>query len=387
MKKAMWGALALAVASQHALAAKDDVNALKIEQLKDQLAEQQQQIDALATALEDQRSQAGAGGAWYNKMSIGGYGEHHFNHKKNADDQVDAHRFVLYFGYEYSDDVRFFSELELEHSLAGDGAPGEVELEQAYIEWDFADRQHLVMGQFLVPVGILNETHEPDTFYGVERNLVENKIIPTTWWETGVMTRGELGGGLSYNLAVHSGLNVDTDDNGLQAIRSGRQKSAKATAEDLAYTGRLKYTGIKGLEVAVTYQHQQDISQGTTGEQNAADLIEAHAIYNIGAFGLRALWAEWEVDGDVPEAAGEDQQEGYFIEGSYKVLPDLGVFARFSEYDNAAGDSVDSEVEAQTVGVNYWLEDTVVIKLDYQDQDQEPSGGSDSINLGLGWSF
>lgn len=382
MKKMVFGALALSIASANAVAANGE-----IDQLREQLKEQQAQIDALADALESKGSSAGTGAEWFNKTSLGGYGEHHWNRKKGDTDQVDAHRFVLFIGYEYSDDIRFFSELELEHSLAGDGKPGEVELEQAYIEWDYTEGHSVVMGQFLIPVGILNETHEPDTFYGVERNSVEKNILPATWWETGVMVHGEIAEGLSYNLAYHSGLNVESDGNSIDSIRSGRQKSAEASAEDIAYTGRIKYTGVKGLELGLTYQHQQDIGQGTTGENNSADLVEVHAVYNVGGFGVRALWAEWDIDGDVPEASGQDQQEGYYIEGSYKVLPKLGVFARFEEYDQSAGDDTDSEVEVSTVGVNYWLADTVVLKADYQDQDKEPSGGTDSVNFGIGWSF
>lgn len=388
MKHAHWGALALAITATQSVAATPDT-AEQLKNLQDKLVQQQQQIEALAEALEGQ-SASQAGGKWFNKTTIGGYGEHHFNHKKRGDDEVDAHRFVMYIGHEFTDSLRFFSEFELEHSIAGEGQPGEIELEQAYIEWDYAERHSLIMGQFLLPVGILNETHEPNTFYGVERNLVENKILPTTWWESGVMAQGQLGGGLSYNLAFHSGLSVAENypDNGsFDSIRSGRQKSGEALAEDLAYTARLKYTGVKGLELAVTYQHQQDISQGLTGENNAADLLEAHAIYQVGPWGFRALWVEWEIDGDIPAASGADQQEGYYVEGSYKVMPTLGVFARYAMYDNAAGDSSNSELEAQTVGLNYWLADTVVIKLDYQDQDKEPKGGSDSINLGIGWSY
>lgn len=389
MKKLALGVLALSVATANAVAANSDTNTLKIDQLKKQIEAQQKQIDALADALEKGSTQ-GTGAEWFNKTTIGGYGEHHFNHKKDADDQVDAHRFVLFIGHEFTDKVRFFSELELEHSLAGDGddKPGEVELEQAYIEWDYTNGHSLVMGQFLIPVGIINETHEPDTFYGVERNSIEKNIIPATWWETGVMARGEIGGGFSYNLAVHSGLDEEAV---LDKIRSGRQKSAKATAEDLAYTGRIKYTGVKGLEVGLTYQHQQDLSQGQLNEDNSADLVAAHVIYNVGPFGVRALWSEWEIDGDVPEASGADEQEGYYVEGSYKVTPKLGVFARFEEYDLAAGDDTDSEVEVQTVGFNYWLADTVVLKVDYQDEDKESTdptkNGTDSINLGVGWSF
>lgn len=323
---------------------------------------------------------------WASKTSVGGYGEHHFNHFKNKEgDQVDAHRFVLFFGHQFNEKVRFFSEFELEHGLVegGDDSPGEVELEQAYIEWDYAEKHSAVLGQYLVPVGIINETHEPDTFYGTERNVIENKILPATWWETGVMSHGELMPGLSYNAAIHSGLMIE--DEGV--VRGGRQKSAKATAEDLAFTGRLKYTGVKGLELAATYQHQQDVTQGTSAGENDATLLEAHIRYQLAGLTLTGLWAEWDIDGAGFELNGTDKQEGWYVEASYKILPNLGVFVRQNEYDNQAGNSVDTEVDQFDIGVNYWLVDNVVIKLDYSDEDKANGQGSDSVNLGLGWSF
>ena len=128
-----------------------------------------------------------------NKTHIGGYGELHYNNLEKDDgsgdkDEVDFHRFVLFTSHQFSDSIRFFSELEVEHSIAGDGQVGEVELEQAYIEWDMANNKTAKAGLFLMPVGILNETHEPDTFYGTERNAVEKNIIPATWWEAGACT-------------------------------------------------------------------------------------------------------------------------------------------------------------------------------------------------------
>ena len=126
------------------------------------------------------------------KTHIGGYGELHYN-KISADagdsSEIDYHRFVLYFNHDFTDRIRFYSELELEHSLAGDGKPGEVELEQAFVEYALTDNTYARTGLFLLPIGIINETHEPPTFYGVERNSVENVITPTTWWEAGAGAR------------------------------------------------------------------------------------------------------------------------------------------------------------------------------------------------------
>jgi hypothetical protein len=113
-----------------------------------------------------------------NKTTLGGYGELHYNNLRDQKgssnkDQMDFHRFVLFVNHEFNDKMRLVTELELEHSLSGDGKPGEVELEQAYIQYDLTAKTSITGGLFLTPVGILNETHEPPTFYGVERNDVE----------------------------------------------------------------------------------------------------------------------------------------------------------------------------------------------------------------------
>lgn len=365
----------------------------EIEALKSQLNKTDEklvQTEIKVSATADAVEQGVVGGeavakvaSWVEKTTIGGYGEHHYNRFSDSQDQIDAHRFVLYVGHQFTDNVRFFSEIEIEHGIAGEGQPGEVELEQAYIEWDYIDNHSVQLGQFLLPVGILNETHEPDTFYGTERNLVEKNIIPATWWETGVQLVGELAPGLSYNLAMHSGLK--TDDGG--KIRDGRQKSAKAVAEDFAYTARVKYTGVAGLELGATVQYQEDITQGVASEASAL-LTELHATYNTGPFALRALWAEWDIDGAGFEANGRDSQEGWYIEPSYKITEKLGLFARYSEYNNEAGLSSSRDTEMWDYGINYWLTPTVVLKADYTDYVSESNGSDkDALNLGLGWSF
>lgn len=80
------------------------------------------------------------------------------------------------------------------------------------MEFDPNDRHRARVGQILMPVGILNEIHEPPAFYGVERNPVENKIIPTTWSGGGGSLLGELGNGFSYDAAAHEGLNTGPSD-------------------------------------------------------------------------------------------------------------------------------------------------------------------------------
>ncbi|MBE9537482.1 MAG: porin [Proteobacteria bacterium] len=376
-----------------------------IQQQQKQILELQQnaqitevKIEATADAVEQVASaDVSVLSRWAEKTSMGGYGELHYNNLENQLDggkadkeEIDLHRFVFYFGHQFDDDLRFYSEFEVEHAIAGDGKVGEVEIEQAFIEWDYADKHRAKGGVFLVPVGIINETHEPDTFYGVERNLVEKNIIPATWWEGGVGLTGEISPGLSYDLAATSGLFLD---DGEYKIRDGRQKTGKAKADDFAYTSRIKYTGLAGLELAATLQYQSNLLQSEIQSSGAADvdalLFEAHADYRTGPFALRALYATWDIDEALDlTKTGASEQTGWYVEPSYRLTDNLGVFARYSQWDNQAADSSDTEYSQTDVGLNYWLHDNVVLKFDYQDQDA-PSGKDefDGFNLGIGWSY
>ncbi|MBP39909.1 MAG: porin, partial [Chloroflexi bacterium] len=179
---------------------------------------------------------------------------------------------------------------------------------------------------------------------------------------------------------------------GKYKVRDGRQKVGKANAEDLAYTGRIKYTGSAGLELGLTFQYQSDLLQSTTvngADDVDATLIEAHAAYQSGPFMFRALYATWDLDDDINLIkAGADEQTGWYLEPSYRFSPEWGVFARYGRWDNTAGAGTNSEMTQFDIGFNYWLTERVAIKMDYQDQDA-PNGSKeeDGFNLGIGWSF
>jgi len=361
----------------------------EIEALRRQTQDTDEKAEAAAAAVEDADI---AGSSWTDRTRIGGYAEVHYNNLDGdggAADQkeIDVHRVVLFLGHEFTDDIRFFSELEIEHGIASheEDDPGEVEVEQAWLEFDLNDRHRARAGVMLLPVGILNETHEPATFYGVERNPVEHDIIPATWWAGGAGLSGQLAPGWSYDVVLHEGLNTSADE-GYQP-RHGRQKTAEAVAEDLAATARLRWTGIPGVELAGSIQYQSDITQGTDPDAGKAMLYEAHAQLERGPFALRALYALWDLDGSGPADSGADEQNGFYIEPSWKLNRQLGVFARYNQWDNAAGDSSDSENTQWDFGVNYWPHEDVVIKADYQLQDNDSGDDQDGFNLGVGLQF
>ena len=131
--------------------------------------------------------------------SLSGYMDLQFVNPSNADAFIDFRRFVLLFAHRFSDRIRFVSELEVEHAIVEGGEDkGELELEQAYLDFLIDRRFNVRAGQLLVPVGIINERHEPPVYYGVQRPFVDTVIIPTTWFDVRARacsaTSGKAGG-------------------------------------------------------------------------------------------------------------------------------------------------------------------------------------------------
>ncbi len=379
---------------------KVEQNAAQVQETAIKVQETAKKADATeqtVAAIDPASIEPAAGNGWWDRTSFNGYGELHYN--GGNVDQIDFHRFIIGLNHEFTDDIRLISELEVEHSVIGDGQEGDVVLEQALIEFDLTedDAHKAQAGVYLLPLGILNETHEPPTFYGVERNIVETQIIPSTFHEAGVQLLGNLGeSGFSYNAGVHSSLSVDpmTFD-----IRGGRNKVANAEATDPAFTGRVRWSGYPGVTVGVGGQYQTDITQDANDDkQVGATLVEAHADLRRGGWGLRALYARWDIDSNAAEAIGADEQVGWYVEPSYRFeVPfgfddgygELGVFTRYSEIDeNEGSNAVDSEIDQVDIGLNYWPIPNVVLKADYNFIDGPTDAQDDSrLNLGVGYQF
>ena len=199
------------------------------------------------------------------------------------------------------------------------------------------------------------------------------------------MLSRKFGNGISTDLAVTTGLQTGRPGDDAFVIRDGRQKVAKANASDVAITGRVVYRGRPGLELGASVQWSEDVL--ATGENTPATLFETHIIYERGPFGLRALYARWDLHSDAAEDVGKDEQYGFYVEPSYRICEQLGVFARYNQYNTTAGNS-GGTMRQYDVGLNYWPHENVVLKLDGQFQ-RNGNGAPelDGVNLGLGFQF
>lgn len=323
---------------------------------------------------------------FFDRFTFGSYGELH-GRIGDGDDNIDMHRLVGMLNFQVTERLKFVSEVEFEHAFYHDEAGGdedfEIEIEQAYLDYSLRDDLSLTAGVQLIPVGIINLVHEPTTFYGVERPNLEKYIIPTTWWEGAVGAVKTFESGLQLDFMFHTAMDMSSDG----YIRSGRPKlDWNQYTEDQSWgvTGRAKYTGIAGLELASTLQYQEDVSSTVSGDQSTV-LAEGHGIYRKGGFEFRALAAYWNVDGFANSET--ENQWGYYLEPSYTFdIPwgKAGVFARFSQFEYFNGIRRDND--EISVGANYWPIDEVVLKVDYTFIDSNDVDNR-TVNFGLGYFF
>tara|TARA_A100001011_G_C14268317_1_gene825764 strand:- start:769 stop:1953 length:1185 start_codon:yes stop_codon:yes gene_type:complete len=371
--------------------------------LEKQIEDMRAEIDSLAEAIEE-----GVQGepGWWTRTSIGGYGELHWEmaHKSNDLNTnakvVDAHRYVFFIGHEFNEWLNFNSEVEIEHAYIKDGH-GAVELEQMYLEQNLGymgmDNTFVKYGIFLVPVGIINETHEPPTFYGVERNTVEKSLFANTWWEAGVLGQTAVEDNVDVTFAVHSSLDTTTGD-----IRDGRGKIQEQDGSSLMYTARMRYTGIAGVELAVYTNYAQDFDNTAASGEISGQMWGGHINMSpTEGFGFRGLYGWWDLDCDTTHACntnGYAHQWGGYIEPSYRwsiggaMDSSFGVFSRISFNDEKADSSTTTGTSAKVrqydYGFNYWLSPNAVLKVDYENtKTYSDNKGTHGFNFGMGYQF
>jgi hypothetical protein len=388
---------ALAAACLTAPAARADTES-DIATLKRLVAEQQKRIEALERQLSNQQQTVqaapvapapvvAAAPPAEPKTQVGGYGEILY-HDYDKDETTDVARFVIGVGHRFDEQTRLVTELEVEHGFIenadGEAEGGEIEVEQAYVEHDWNRTFKTRFGLFIMPIGILNEFHEPPVFYGVDRNPVETFIIPSTFTDRGIRNIATFDNGLTFDFVVSSGLRAENEDPGEEFLIDHIKPEGESPARTPAFTGRIAWRGIPGLELSATGLYQSDGSQRQIANVGHASFMEAHAIYRAYGFDLRGLYVRYDIGGSAPKAVDRDKQDGGYVEASYKLMKQLGIFSRYNVWDNG-GLGGDTEIKQTNVGLNYWLIPDFVIKGDVQWQ----SGASDrdGFNLGFGYQF
>lgn len=379
----------------------------------------------LVRGLTERRFQTAAESAM--STSIGGYGEIQARGRTQGRDGerewvADIPRLVVFVAHEFSESFRSYIELEVEHSLSCASCPGAVELEQAYVDWKaLGDKLGVRAGLVLVPVGVINQWHEPPVFHGVVRPKVDTVVIPSTWREIGVGIFGRSLSALRYELYLMTGLNPERFS--ADGIAGGRQNAGLARANGWAVTGRVEAEPLLGFVVGASAYASDAGPNADVYDRGGKEVelsypvvgLEADARFRLLGIEWRFVYTEW----FMPEAKAlmlsyNDEGErlfsnpllplptrtrGVYIEGAYDVLrpfglrPQLLPFMRLEHYNTQAGvpegykPSPIESVREYTFGASFRPIPELVLKADYQLRNRKLGYDETQLNFGAGFMY
>ncbi len=340
-------------------------------------------------------------------VSIAGYGEmllENYADSSGKTTQFDYLRAILYAGYRFNDRLLFNSEIEVEHAK-------EIYIEFAYVDYQATRNFGLRGGLLLVPMGLVNEFHEPTVFLGAERPVTESRIIPSTWRENGGGFYGAFDR-VSFRLYVLNGFDGSAFSSG--GLRGGRQNGHKARSTSIAYTGRFDVTPTPGVFLGASF-YAGDSGQGEIVEDGVeygvgTTIWDVHAQAQVRGLDLRALMARAGLS-DVAQLnralgytgsssvgsglAGQYVQIGYDVLSQVAGAGDLALspYVRFEQVDTQAEVPAGFERSASTnddyftFGIELKPNPGVVLKVDYMWVNNDANSGTNQFNIGLGYAF
>lgn len=340
-------------------------------------------------------------------LTIGGYGQVDYNQPEGSNGKLDVHRFIMFLGYKFNDRVQFVTEIEYEHVK-------ELFIEQAFLNYSINDNLNIRGGLMLVPMGIVNEYHEPTTFNGVERTNVDKSIVPTTWREIGIGVSGRFNEvSLRYQAYIFNGFASVNDGKvlgGLNGLRNGRQKGAESTINTPNFSAKIDYYGIQGLRLGLSGYFGRTQATDDVDDIDGADvgvtMLGLDVRYINKRFSARGQYIHALItDSDAYNALYEtnlgSELKGWYAETAYNLLPlskeqKLDAFIRYEMYDTHAA-TLDANISRNlaynrnewTTGLSYHVAPGAVVKADYQfiDNALENNKTKGQFNLGFGVWF
>lgn len=339
------------------------------------------------------------------KLNIGGYAQIDYNqpfgNNTHYNGKLDVHRLVLLFGYRFTNKLSFVTEIEVEHVK-------EVYVEQAFLNYELNSYVNFRGGLLLIPMGIINEYHEPPTFNGVERPLIDKYIVPTTWREIGAGITGTIPEvSMRYQAYLVNGFKSYQNGvayiSGKNGLRNGRQKGAESFISFPNFTARIEYYGVLGLNLGLSgyVGKTQSSAYNNIEKDNSQEILTADSsVVNVSMVGLDIRYQRkgFQLRGQVYYTGLSNTEQynyftakegdlndvgssmyGYYIELAYNVFfpfrklkGQLIPFIRYSNYDTqhtvAAGIPKNSAYNntVLTTGIGYWFMPQVAIKMDVQ---------------------
>lgn len=251
------------------------------------------------------------------RFSLSGYGAmnyYHFDWQTDSvkRDAIDNERFIVDFGYRWTDKIRLNTEIEFEHGGTGVDVEfdrfeefgefeyevskgGEVLVEQMNIEFALRPKLQLKVGRVKVPFALMFRRDEPTDYLTAAASEMEMQILPENWTENGLLLRGEFGekSRWQYHVAFVNGLD-NSGFNSANWIKRGNQmRFEMVNAENFALAGRLDYRPNDDFSVGISAYGSRTISGNRPKPdlkvQTPIGLGEVHVQYTKAPFCISGM--------------------------------------------------------------------------------------------------
>lgn len=275
-------------------------------------------------------------------------------------------------------DDRLFFESELEIGLNPDSI--DVNLEYADMAWIMNDYMTLKAGKFLTPFGTFG-----DRLHAAWINKLPDAPLP--FGHDGIVPESQVGaqisggfpvGSTKFNYALYAvngpRLFLDADepaDIGLLRFDNFSESNSRA------YGGRVGFLPVPQLELGYSFQ---SISGPVNATLNGVDASFMREIdWLRGALDLRAEWI-WSDAGTVRTASDDgdplsfsNKRSGGYAQLAYRptkaksdITKNFELVGRYDWLDQPGGGELPGNGSRWTVGLNYWLSPSAVLKAAYE---------------------
>jgi hypothetical protein len=416
------GAAALLLAAPLVRGATDaPVSRKEYEQMKREMAAMRAELNALKAekpAVEKQDTPRGAAAsaiALLNKkvddlasvaeMSKPGESKFHIAGSASATfstSQNEPSNFAATFSpillWHLNDHLLFEGEVEFEL----DGGDTVTKLEYAALDWSINDYVTLVAGKFLNPMNNFVERYEPkwinklpDTPLGIYDGFLPESNV-------GFQLRGVVPVGSSkINMAayVSNAPRLITDDPA--ELGHLNFDNFTSSADDKAVGGRVGFQLCPNFEIGYGIQYakvQGDSGPSVRSLQQSID-VSTHLDAFKGRFSLLGQYAWSDVGSQTYDADGSlgvgplsytNKRQGGYAQLSYRgkqfesdLLNRLEFIVRADHIDALAGDPNSTDQKRLTLGLDYWVNSSVVVKSAYEFQNNRGEPNNDTFLIGI----
>lgn len=313
----------------------------------------------------------------------------------------------LYLDHYFNDKWAFKSEFDVEDVQVDRGVGGTVGFQQAFLDYHPCPQFGWRTGLILIPMGIINQEHDPTTYFSVERPLFDQQVIPTTWREIGTGIYGDITQWLKYQLYVTEGLQAEGFT--MNSTGGGRQDGSGVNGSDASHpavSGHVSVLPLAGLQIGASLYYEANafdsIPSGTIG---TLIMIVGDARYEVGPLHIRAEYGMFDIG---PGGSGSypfppSHATGGYGEIAYNVFSffpncksELLPFVRYENFTFTGNDTGTYAAApagptqghtSVTAGLAFKPLANVIFKADYQMTTVQGEADYNQFSLGGGFSF